>query len=259
MKVLKYSLFDMVRNRWIFFYFSFFFLITIALLVMSSDLQKLVITLTNIILVLTPLIGILFGAMYYYNSIDFIKLLLAQPISRKSIFIGVYAGLAIALCGSLVAGIAIPTLIYGIIGTQEMGSLLTLLSMACVLTIVFSLISFIIAIKNDNRLRGSGLSRFIWLFFAIIYDGIFIILLSVFNEYPLENLTIALTSLNPIDLARILILLKLDISAMMGYTGAVLQKFLGSQTGLVFILLILSVWIIIPYQWLKRISLKKDF
>ena len=75
MKVFKYSLYDMVRNRWMIIYFSFFLILTLALLLLSSDIPKLIITLTNVILALTPLIGILFGAMYYYNSVDFIKLL----------------------------------------------------------------------------------------------------------------------------------------------------------------------------------------
>ena len=259
MKVFKYSLQDMIRNRWIFIYFSFFLLLTISLLLLSSNIPKLIITLTNVILALTPLIGILFGAMYYYNSIEFIKLLLAQPLSRQSIFIGIFAGVSVSLCLSLVAGVTIPLIFYGLFSSGEFVTFLVLLSMACVLTIIFSLIAFILAMRNENRIKGIGKAIFIWLFFAIIYDGIFLLLLSIFKDYPLENLTLALTSLNPVDLARILILLKLDISAMMGYTGAVLQKFLGSSLGYVFIISILAMWIFIPYNYMLRLSRIKDF
>jgi Cu-processing system permease protein len=84
-------------------------------------------------------------------------------------------------------------------------------------------------------------------------------MLSIFNDYPLEKLTLGLTSFNPIDLARILILLKLDISAMMGYTGAVLQKFLGSNMGFIFILTVLAVWILVPFFYLLRLAKRKDF
>ena len=258
-KVFKYSLYDMVRNRWMVIYFSFFLMITISLLMLSSDIPKLIITQTNIILALTPLIGILFGAMYYYNSVDFIKLLLAQPLSRKTIFIGIYSGLAVSLCISLVAGVTIPLLFYGILSSPELPTLLTLLGMACVLTIVFSLLAFIIAMKNENKIRGIGIAIFVWLFFAIIYDGVFLLLLSIFKDYPLEKLTLGLTSLNPVDLTRILILLKLDISAMMGYTGAVLQKFLGSGLGYVFILAVLSVWLIVPFMSMLKIAERKDY
>jgi len=249
----------MVRNRWMLIYFGFFFMLTLALLLLSNDIPKLIITLNNVILALTPLIGILFGAMYYYNSEEFIRLLLTQPISRKSIFIGVYSGLAVSLCLSLVLGVSIPLLFYGILGSPEIVSFLILISMACVLTVIFSLLAFIIAMRNKNRIRGIGIAMFLWLFFAIIYDGIFLLLLSVFKDYPLENLTIGLTSMNPIDLARIMIMLKMDISAMMGYTGAVLQKFLGSGLGYVFIVGILTIWIGAPFLRMLSLSRKKDF
>ena len=103
-----------------------------------------------------------------------------------------------------------------------------LLLNAIILTIIFSLLSFIISLSNKNRIVGFGISIFVWLFFSIVYDGMFLLLLLGFKDYPLEKLTLGLTMFNPIDLSRILFLMKLDISAMMGYTGAVLQKFLNS-------------------------------
>ena len=249
----------MIRNRWIFIYMGFFMLLTLALLFLSNDLDKVVISLTNVILVLTPLIGILFGSMYYYNSKEFIEMLLAQPLSRKAIFSGMYLGLAASLSISLVAGVTIPLLFYGIFTSSILSTYLVLIGMAIVLSMIFSLIGFLIAIRNENKVKGFGVAIFAWLFFAIIYDGIFLLLLLVFKDYPLENLTIGLTAFNPIDLARILILLKLDVSAMMGYTGAVLQKFLGSAIGSIFIIAVLLVWIVLPYFGMLRMSGKKDF
>ena len=128
-----------------------------------------------------------------------------------------------------------------------------------VLSLIFSLLAFLIALNLNNKIKGFGFAIFTWLFFAIIYDGIFLLLLLTFKDYPLENLTIGLTVFNPIDLARILILLKLDISTMMGYTGAVLQKFLGSSMGTIFILVSLCLWLGIPYLWMLRTAKQKDF
>jgi Cu-processing system permease protein len=64
---------------------------------------------------------------------------------------------------------------------------------------------------------------------------------------------------NPIDLSRILILLKLDISALLGYTGAVFQKFFGTGFGLVLSISVLSLWVILPLLNIYRKSRKKDF
>jgi len=60
-------------------------------------------------------------------------------------------------------------------------------------------------------------------------------------------------------LSRILILLKLDISALLGYTGAVFQKFFGTNTGLFVSVGILLVWTGIPIFFIRRIAAKRDF
>ncbi len=87
-KILKYSFFDLMRSRWSYVYFIFYLLIGFVLLFLNNDTSKAVITLMNIIVVLTPLIGTIFGVMYYYNSREFTELLLAQPLKRSTIFLG---------------------------------------------------------------------------------------------------------------------------------------------------------------------------
>jgi Cu-processing system permease protein len=79
-----------------------------------------------------------------------------------------------------------------------------------------------------------------------------------FMDYPLEKVTLALVSLNPVDLARILMLLQLDISALMGYTGAFYKDFFGSSMGLIFSSVILMLWIVLPVWGALRIFKRKD-
>ena len=86
-----------MRSRWSYVYFLFYLLLGFVLLFLNNDVNKAVITLMNIIIVLTPLIGTIFGVMYYYNSREFTELLLAQPINRKKIFMGQYLGISISL------------------------------------------------------------------------------------------------------------------------------------------------------------------
>jgi Cu-processing system permease protein len=81
----------------------------------------------------------------------------------------------------------------------------------------------------------------------------------VFNEYPLDNFALFTTMFNPIDLSRILILLKLDISALLGYTGAVFKKFFGTDLGFFLSLGVMFLWVLLPV-WRMRTKLKKkDF
>lgn len=84
------------------------------MLFLSNDVSKAVITLMNIIVVLTPLVGTVFGVMHYYNSREFTELLLAQPLKRSTIFLGQYIGLSLSLALSLTLGLAIPFVVYGV-------------------------------------------------------------------------------------------------------------------------------------------------
>jgi Cu-processing system permease protein len=112
----------------------------------------------NVILILCPLIATMFGVMYYYNSREFIELLLAQQIKRTSIFISQYLGLACSLSVSLLLGIGIPFLIYGILGSLEIWNFFILLIIGVALSFIFSAIIFWIALRNGNRIKSFGLT-----------------------------------------------------------------------------------------------------
>jgi len=248
-----------MRSRWSYVYFVFYLALGFVLLFLNNDVSKAVITLMNIIVVLTPLIGTIFGVMYYYNSREFTELLLAQPIRRATIFIGQYLGLSLSLSISLVLGLGIPFVLYGAIQTTAIFNFLSLLLTGMFLSFIFVGISFIIALKNENKIKGFGFAIVMWLLLAIIYDGLFLITLLVFDEYPLDKFSLVATVFNPIDLSRILILLKLDISALMGYTGAVFEKYFGTQLGLFLSYLSLTLWVILPAWAIVKISGRKDF
>ncbi len=258
-KILQYSFFDLIRSRWSYVYFLFYLVLGFVLFFLNSDVTKAIITLLNIIIVLTPLIGTVFGVMYYYNSREFTELLLAQPIKRTSIFLGQYLGLSSSLALSLVIGLGIPFVAYGILGSTAIWDFTTLLFIGAFLTFIFVALAFWIALSFNDKIKGFGVSIILWLLLAVVYDGLFLLLMVYFNDYPLDKLALGFTMFNPIDLSRILILLKLDISALLGYTGAVFQKFFGTAVGMGISMSVLFLWVLIPAGLMIRKTLKKDF
>lgn len=80
-----------------------------------------------------------------------------------------------------------------------------------------------------------------------------------FREYPLDKFALVSMMFNPIDLSRTLILIKLDISALLGYTGAVFKQFFGASKGLLVSLFILCLWVVFPLFRMRQKLLKKDF
>ena len=256
---MKYSFYDLMRSRWSYVYFGFYLALGFVLLFLNNDMDKAVITLMNIIIVLTPLIGTVFGVMYFYNSREFTELLLAQPIKRKTIFMGQYLGIALSLIMSLILGLGIPFLAYGLMMSSAIFDFVLLLVVGSFLNFIFVALAFNIALSNENKIKGFGYAILLWLFLAVIYDGLFLISLVIFNDYPLDSAALAATMFNPIDLSRILILLKLDISALLGYTGAVFKKFFGTSIGLITSLTVLALWVVLPV-WRMQLKLrKKDF
>lgn len=258
-KILKYSFADLMRSRWSYIYLTFYLILGFVLLFLNNDLSKAVITLMNIIVVLTPMIGTIFGVMYFYNSREFTELLLAQPVKRSKIFFGQYLGICLSLSLSLIIGLGLPFLFYGVFQSAEIVNFLMLLTSGAFLTFIFVALSINIALFNTNKIKGFGYAILMWLFFAVIYDGLFLISLVLLDDYPIDKFALVASVLNPIDLSRIMILLKLDISALLGYTGALFQKFFGTGSGLLISFGMLFAWVIVPVMSLIWAASKKDF
>ena len=253
-KISKYVVFDILRNKWLITYTVFLLCISSGLIYFSHDTTKSVISILNVVLLLVPLVSIVFGTIHFYNSREFIEMLLSQPVKRSNIFWAEYLGLSVSLSLGFLIGVILPLSFYGV------SAILIYLAITGVfLSFIFVAISMLTAVSYDEKVRGIGLSFFIWFYFAILFDGIVLLIYVLFNDYPLEKIVILLTSLNPIDLSRIMILLKLDISAMMGYSGATFHKFFGSMIGTISSLCMLMLWTAAPVFLALRKFRKKNF
>ncbi|MEJ8844992.1 ABC transporter permease subunit [Lacibacter sp. H375] len=246
--IVKHVLLDLIRNRIIMAYTFFLLAMSFGIFNMDENATKGIMSLMNLVLIFIPLVSIIFSTIYVYNSSEFIELLVAQPLKRKSLWLSIYAGLSSSLVLAFLVGVGIPVLIYD--GTST-GYILLLSGVFQ--TLIFTGIALLASVVTRDKAKGIGVSVLLWFFFTLIYDAIVLMLLFRFSDYPLEKPMIALSMLNPVDLSRILILLKLDISALMGYTGAVFSDFFGSASGMLLSALVLLVWAIVPV-WL---SMKK--
>lgn len=254
LRIIKFIILDITKNKWLITYTFFLLIFTSGIIFFSNDPNKIIISLTNVILILIPLITVIFSSMHYYNSKEFIQMLLTQPIERKSVFIAEFLSLSISLNIAFIIGVILPVFFNG-----SSVLILYLFISGTFLSLIFCAFALLISISFDEKIKGVGLSLFIWLFFSVMYDGIVLYVYFAFNEYPLENIVLLLTALNPIDISRILILLKIEISSLMGYTGANLQNILGNTTGLLSSIFVLLIWAITPFLLALRKFKKKNF
>jgi len=179
--------------------------------------------------------------------------LVSQPLRRQTIWLSIFIGLAGAMTLAFVIGIGIPVLIYAY-GTS--GLMLILCGSA--LSIIFVSIALLAAVRIRDKAKGIGLVILLWLYFALLFDALVLFLLFQFADYPIENALIAVSMLNPIDLSRILILLEVDLSALMGYTGALFKNFFGTGGGMAISSIVMILWMILPLWFSLRYFKKKD-
>ncbi|HEY5369083.1 MAG TPA: ABC transporter permease subunit [Hanamia sp.] len=247
-KLLKYVIVDIVQNKIVLVYTGLLLVISLSVFNLENNAAKGLLSLLNIILIIVPLICIIFSTIYIYNSSEFIELLVSQPLKRRTIWLSLFSGLSLSLCLAFFIGAGIPILLYNADATGFM-----MIAMGLFLTVVFVSIAMLAAGLTRDKAKGIGLSILLWLYFSLIFDALVLFFLFQFEDYPLEKVMIVFSFLNPIDLSRIQILLQMDISALMGYTGAVFREFFGNSTGIILSFLSLIIWIIFPLM----ISLKK--
>ncbi|UEG50134.1 ABC transporter permease [Ferruginibacter lapsinanis] len=252
-KIIKYVIIDILRNKIVLAYTVFLLLISFSIFNLEDNSAKGLLSLLNIILIVVPLVSILFAAIYVYNSAEFLELLVSQPLKRKTIWLSFFIGVASSLSLSFFVGAGIPILLYEPTATGGMMLLTGLL-----MSIIFVAVAMLATVKIRDKAKGIGVTILLWLYFSLLFDGLVMFLLFQFSDYPLEKIMVGVSVLNPIDLSRILILLKMDISAMMGYTGAIFRNFFGTQMGLILSFLVLIVWVILPLWLSSRWFNRKD-
>ncbi|MFN8266651.1 MAG: ABC transporter permease subunit [Chitinophagales bacterium] len=252
-KIIKFVIIDILRNKIVLLYTLFLLITSLSVFNLEDNSSKGLLSLLNLILFIVPLVSLIFSTIYIYNSSEFIELLVSQPLKRNNIWLSLFFGLAGSMTLAFFIGTGIPILLYEASPTGFM-----MLGIGSIITIIFVAIAFLTTVYTRDKAKGIGVAILLWLYFALLFDGIVLFILFQFADYPLEKAVVAISMLNPIDLGRILILLRLDISALMGYTGAVFRDFFGTTIGMSVAFITLLLWSIIPIALSVKKFKQKD-
>lgn len=252
-KVCKYTLIDLARNRFALGYAILLLGVTMGLFMLEGDPTKALISLTQVVLALVPLLALVFAIIYFYNQYEFTVLLAVQPMHRSSIVLGQMVAVAMTMVVAFLFGVGLPVLTYA-----PGGAGFTLLLTGTALTVVFTAIGGLVAVVNRDKARGVGIGLLTWVVLVLVYDAVLLWIMFAFSDRPIEPVIVPLAALNPIDLARILIMLKVDLAALLGYTGAVYQQFFGSVGGMVVSFLALLLWMVVPMAWAVKAFQRKN-
>ena len=111
LKLSKYVLYDILRNKVVIAYTIFLLVVSFSLFQMEENSSKAVLSLLNIVLIVIPLVSMVFSTIHWYNSYEFIELMLTQPVSRKKVLLSEFAGIGSSLVTAFLIGVGIPVLI----------------------------------------------------------------------------------------------------------------------------------------------------
>ncbi len=250
---------DVVRKRWVMAYAAGLFVAGDLMLRLAGSGPSVLVSLLNVVLLLIPLIALVLGAASLYSATEFTELLLAQPISRRSLFIGLYCGLTVPLAAATVLGLVLPFVFERALDATTAPTLAMLAAVSVLLVCVFTALAFFVTICVRDRARGLGVAIMGWLGLAVLYDGLVLALASAFRDWPIERGMLAAMVLNPIDLARTILLIRVDAAALMGYTGALFRAAFGTTSGVALAALALCLWVAAPWWLSARAFDRRDF
>jgi Cu-processing system permease protein len=131
--------------------------------------------------------------------------------------------------------------------------------MGVVLTLVFTAVAFYLALRLPDRAMGLGAAIVVWLVAVVAYDGAILLGITWFSDWPLEAPALIAMFLNPVDLGRVLLLFQFDLSTLMGYTGAVFERFFGDAGGVTAASAALVLWTAGPFWLALRRFERRDF
>jgi Cu-processing system permease protein len=257
LRLVECGLRDVGRRRWLLVYTLCYLGLTDALFRFGGSGDRAILSLTNVVLGLVPLVSLVFGTMYLYHAREFIQMMLAQPVGRGALYVGLYGGLAIPLAASFLAGVGLPLAWHGGLADAGRGAAI-LLGVGVTLTAIFTGLAFVISLGVTDRAGGLAVAILVWLGAVVLYDGAVLLLVIALRDYPLEAPLIGAMLANPIDLARVTLLMQFDLGVLAGYTGAVFARAFGTTAGTLGAAGTLAVWVAAPFLIGLRQFARKD-
>ena len=244
-----------LRNWWLLLYAVVFTVLTVGVSYLSgTDLAGLergqfgrtAAALTNVVLLVVPLFGLLAGALAIASDRErgLLAYFMAQPISAAELFWGKYVGTALALAASLGVGFGVAALALARSGGLDAVSLAWLVGLSMLLMLASFSIGTLISILAGRSAMALGLAMFVWV--VLLFLGDLGLMATVVATRLDLRVVIGIALLNPAEAYKIASIDQVGTSLdALGPAGNYLVRNLG--WGLRPLLIgLLVAWTVIP-------------
>lgn len=212
------------RNPWSYSFMGLFAIFMLSLLLINSQgyvegYSGITGTMLNLILYLLPLMTLLLGSFSITGEKEdgSWELLSTYPVSSRALLVGKYAGLAVVLLIIVAFSFGLAGAIGGLTGSgfHYRTYLLLLVFSGCV-TLLYLGIAVVVGTLARNRWQALTIGVAIWFFSVIGWQPTLIALLGILPYPWIKPSITTLTLLNPAELSRLFIVVKLGGGSILG-------------------------------------------
>lgn len=213
-----------LRNPWAYSFLILFSVFSISLLLVNSQnvvsgYSAITGSMLSLILYLLPLMTLFLGSFSLTGEKEegSWQLLSTYPLGTMSFIIGKYVGLSVVLLTIVSFGYGLMGLISVLTGTAfELNAYLLFLAFSCGLVLLFLAVALFVGSLSKNRWQALTFSVMIWFFAVIGWTTILISVLGLLPYLWIKPVLIAFTFLNPAELVRLFVVIKLGGGSVLG-------------------------------------------
>jgi len=268
--ILRYELLMNIRSKWVLGFsvgfallvlgISYFGLALIGYEVEFQDFYRTIASLLNLAIYIIPVVALVMGVNSLCSERGEMDMLLSQPVSRTSVFVGKITGLFATMFISTMIGLGGAGIIIALkSGYDGIWKYLIFVFLCIAMAAVFLSLSGLVATLARKRAVALVITLLLWAFFVIFYDlVVFAISYYFVGERYLRTMLYFSLLANPIDVIRVLTLMIIGGAPALGPAGAgLIRQFGGVWAGIFLSIGIILVWIIVPltaavYAFKKR-------
>jgi len=213
-----------------------------------QDFYRTTVTMLNLVMIIAPVVALVAGGQSLCGDPGYFEFLAAQPVARTDILLGKVLGLFAALAVMMVLGFGLGGLIIAL-KTQSAGiwKYFIFVGVSLALGLVFVALAALFSIIAHRKPMAIVTGLIVWLFFLFIYDLIVLSASYYVDEAYLRTMIYFSLLGNPIDIARVLVLMSVGGEAALGAAGAgLLRMFGGAVTSAISAVGLFVIWISAP-------------
>ncbi|WP_313638787.1 ABC transporter permease [Paenibacillus sp.] len=240
------------RNPWAYSFLALFCTFSLGLLLINAQNEiqgytAVTGSMLSLILYLLPLMTLFLGSFSLTSEKEegSWQLLSTYPIGTLSFILGKYVGLAAVLLTVVAFGYGLMGTISGLIGMAfDSTTYFLFLAFSAGLVLLFLAIALFIGSLSRNRWQALTVSVAVWFFAVIGWPTFLIAFLGLMPYLWIKPLLVALTILNPAELVRLFVVIKLGGGSVLGPEYYQWVEWINGSKGNLLFLGVCLVWML---------------